>query len=129
MVAMLITTAFACAIVAFLAVSRWRTRPLVTESFDSAAGKKVVLVHAEWCGHCKELLEDGGVWAGVKKRLPGITVEEADEASNPQIVKALDVRSFPSIHITEGGKSVAVFQGSRTEDALVQFVMKHIKQA
>ena len=89
--------------------------------------KRLVVIHAQWCGHCTELLKDGGVWDGVKAKLPGVSVEELDEASDPETIQQLNVTSFPSICVLDGNKSVAHFDGDRTVDSIVEFAMQHIQ--
>lgn len=89
--------------------------------------KKLVVIHAQWCGHCKELLKSGGVWEEVKSKLPGVPVQEIDEAGSPEIVKKLDVTSFPDIRVMDGDESVAKFDGERTADAIVDFAMENTK--
>ena len=96
------------------------------EHFESKQKKRLVVVHAQWCGHCKELLKEGGVWEGVKKKLPGVTVEEIDEAADPETVKSLNVTSFPTVLVMEGSTSVAQFDGDRTIDGIAEFALKHI---
>lgn len=95
------------------------------EGFESS--KRLVVVHAEWCGHCKELLKEGGVWTKVKGELPGVDVREIDEASDPDTVKSLDVTSFPDIRIIDGDKSVAKFEGERNVQSIVEFAIKHVQ--
>jgi len=89
--------------------------------------KRLVVVHAQWCGHCKELLKKDGVWDGVKKKLPGVTVEEIDEEADPETIKSLNITSFPTVLVMDGPSSVAQFEGERTVDGIVEFAMKHIK--
>lgn len=94
------------------------------EGFESS--KRLVVVHAEWCGHCKELLKDGGVWSKVKSELPGVDVREIDEAASPEMVKSLDVTSFPDIRVLDGDESVAKFEGERSVQAIVEFAMQYV---
>ena len=97
---------------------------------DGRGGARLVVVHARWCGHCTELMRDGGVWSQVKRRLPGVPVEDIDEARNPGAVKRLGVTSYPSIHVVdEDGNSVAQFQDKRSADAVVDFALANIRTA
>lgn len=94
------------------------------EGFEGA--KRLVVFHAQWCGHCKELLKDGGVWQEVKEKLPGVPIQEIDEASNQELIEKHDVTSFPDIRVLDGESSVATFEGDRTADAIAEFALKHI---
>lgn len=93
----------------------------------TAPKKELLLVHAEWCGHCKRLLEAGGVWDNVKKSLPGVQIREVDEADNAELVGKLNVTSFPDIRIVQGDETVAQFEDERTKDSIIEFVLKHIR--
>ena len=100
------------------------------ESFEGGAagrgGRKLVVIHAAWCGHCTTLLSAGGVWSRVKKSLPGVHVTEIDEADEPDLISKLDIKGFPDIRIMDGTRTVATFNGQRTVDAIVEFALKHI---
>lgn len=99
------------------------------EAFAEKPARRLVLVHAEWCGHCKRLMASGGEWDRAKERLPGIVIEEANEAENADLVQSLSVTSFPAIHIVDADdKSVAQFEGERTEDSIVDFALEHIPE-
>ena len=96
------------------------------EPFTGGAARRLVVMHAEWCGHCRTLLSSGGVWEQVKKSLPGVRVDEIDEATSPELVRALNVTSFPDIRVLEGDDTVASFDGERKHDAIVAFALKHV---
>lgn len=96
------------------------------EPFTGGAGRRLVVVHAGWCGHCRTLLSSGGVWDQVKSSLPGVRVDEVDEATSPDLVRALNVTSFPDVRVLEGDEMVAAYEGERTRDAIVAFVLKNI---
>ena len=95
------------------------------EEFEAA--KRLVVVHATWCGHCKNLLEENGPWTKAKERLPGINVEEIDEADASDLVRTLNITGFPDIRILDGETTVAKFEGERTSDNIVAFALEHIK--
>ena len=99
-----------------------------TEAFTTPRSTETVLtvIHAEWCGHCKRLLAPGGVWSEVKKKLPGVRIEEVDEAKAPDVIQQLNVTSFPDIRILRGNTTVARFEGPRDVGSIVQFALKHV---
>lgn len=100
-----------------------------TEQFQSAggsSGKKLILVHAQWCGHCKTLLAPDGSWSLMKERLPGVQIEEYDESSHPDLVRHLDVTGFPDIRLVDADmNTVAKYMGDRSSDSLVDFVLSN----
>jgi thiol-disulfide isomerase/thioredoxin len=99
--------------------------PQVREGFES--GKRVLLVHAKWCGHCRKLLEKGGVWESVKKELPGVRFEEVEESQATEAIASLGVVSFPDIRIVDTtGASVAKYEGTRDARSIKQFVLANI---
>lgn len=99
-----------------------------TEQFAAirTPGKKLVLVYAEWCGHCKKLMK--GAWKKVKASLPGITIEEINESENPDLVRQLGIQSFPTILVMSADSTEATaYEGSRTAESIVDFVLKNIE--
>jgi len=95
------------------------------ETFD--AESRLVVVHAQWCGHCKTLLKEGGEWDKAKAKLAGVQVEEIDEATSPDLVQKLNVTSFPDIRVLKGDETVAKYEGDRESDRLVEFALQHIR--
>lgn len=94
----------------------------------TAPSKRLIVIHASWCGHCKTLLSTSGPWKQVKKALPGVTIDELDESEHPDLVKSLDIQSFPTIMILDSVNQNAVpYDGPRTKDAIVDFALRNIK--
>lgn len=99
--------------------------PQIREGFTS--GKRVLLVHAKWCGHCRTLLEKDGIWETVKKDLPGIRFEEIEESQATDAISSLGISSFPDIRIVDAtGASVAKYDGSRDVKSLKTFILANI---
>jgi thiol-disulfide isomerase/thioredoxin len=129
-----VVLALACAITALTLFLVFVPRTSVTmsagmsiERFDApgGAGKRVAVVHAQWCGHCKELLKPGGEWEQAKAASPGVTFEEVDEAGNKAMIEALGIDSFPDIRVLDAqGASVAKFEGDRTAAAIAEFAKR-----
>ena len=101
--------------------------PQVTESFNEVSDRKVLLIHAKWCGHCRTLLEPAGTWSQLKKVLPAVRFEELEEqAAGPQIAK-YGVQGFPDIRVVDAaGETVAKFAGPRDVASLQAFVMANV---
>jgi thioredoxin-like negative regulator of GroEL len=99
--------------------------PQLREGFQP--GKRVLLVHAKWCGHCRTLLEKGGVWELTKRELPGIRFEEIEESQAAEVIASLSISAFPDIRIVDAsGASVAKYEGARDTKSLKEFVLANI---
>ena len=113
--------------------AEWFATPARARPFEpfakggASGGRKLVVVHAAWCGHCTRLLAPGGVWSQVKRQLPGVAVQEIDEADAPDLVQALNIGGFPDIRVLDGKHTVATFKGERNASAIAEFALKHIK--
>lgn len=113
----------ACVIIMGVAVYIYM--PQVREGFSE--GKRVLLVHAKWCGHCRTLLAAGGTWEAVKRDLPGIRFEDIEEAQAAEVIASLGIASFPDIRIVDStGASVARYEGARDPKSLKQFILANI---
>lgn len=125
-VQLLLCALLACVVVMGLGVYFYM--PQVREGFTS--GKRVLLVHAKWCGHCRTLLEKGGVWESVKKELLGVRFEEVEESQAAEAIASLGVVAFPDIRIVDTtGASVAKYEGARDARSIKQFVLANITPA
>ena len=96
-----------------------------SEGFTGGSSKELVIVKAEWCGHCKKAmpqfnqlvrnspikLQDG---SEVKVRL-------LDEANDKAEVKMLGVSGFPTIKYMVDGEAQD-YNGPRTYDGVLSFL-------
>ena len=104
--------------------------PRVRESFEGGdMGDGLQLVHATWCGHCKELLKQGGEWDKLKAALPGVRIVELDEATleGKAAVKEGDVQGFPDIRAVKGRATFKKYEGARTVEAMKAFVLANVR--
>ena len=88
-------------------------------------GKKLVLIYADWCGHCKKIKP---TWDKVSEK-----VNKEDELKmvkincgegtpeQKQLMSKYDVDGYPTILIVDNGKATP-YEGDRTEDALLKQV-------
>jgi thioredoxin-like negative regulator of GroEL len=84
-------------------------------------------VHAKWCGHCRTLLEKGGVWEATKRELPGIRFEEVEESQATDVITSLSISAFPDIRIVDSsGASIAKYEGPRDSKSLKDFILTNI---
>ena len=98
--------------------------------FQGNKKETLLLIHAEWCGHCKKLMPDWKSFANNYKQQksgPNIGVATLNEAKmkenvSEEIVKDWDVQSFPTILVVdEHYKKVAVYDGDRSVSAFETF--------
>lgn len=114
-----VVTALSLAVVTRPQNGRWEGFDAVPAGDDAPS---VAVVHATWCGHCRELLKPGGIWERAKASLPTVKFVEIDEAEHGDLVKTLGITSFPDIRrMGVGGKSLAKFEGDRTVENIVTF--------
>lgn len=88
-------------------------------------GKKLVLIYADWCGHCKKIKP---TWDKVSEQ-----VNKEDELKmvkincgegtpeQKKLMSKYDVDGYPTILIIDNGKATP-YDGDRTEDALLKTV-------
>lgn len=84
--------------------------------------ESIVLVHATWCGHCKDFQAQNGTWQQfkniVQKKMNVIEIESSVLEKHNM---GLNVMSFPTLfHIKNG--EIKQFQGNRELQSLLQFV-------
>ena len=99
---------------------------------------KIILFHAEWCGHCKRFLP---IWNKFKKYIKdnenkivnskgetiNVKVEEYEEQKDHNTMEALGIRAFPTIQITVNDGEPKDYKGDRTFDALLDAVRGNIQ--
>ena len=103
--------------------------PQIRESFKAARGDSVLLLHADWCGHCRTLLRSGGVWEQLKKHLPGVRFAEVLESSKEghAAKHRYDPNGYPDIRvIAKDGSTVAEYTGARDPVTMMKWVKKHV---
>jgi thiol-disulfide isomerase/thioredoxin len=117
-----VVTALSLAVVTRPRDGKWEGFDAAGDAVPAGSEDSVAVVHAKWCGHCRELLKPGGVWERAKASLPTVKFVEIDEAEHGDLVKTLGITSFPDIRrMGVGGKSLAKFEGDRTAENLVTF--------
>ena len=102
-------------------------RTLGFEGFKS--NKEVVIVKADWCGHCKKAKPEFERLIGASPiRLNDgseVAVRMLDEKGNRDEVQGLGVRGFPTIlYISNGQKTE--YSGPRTYDGVMGFLQSGV---
>jgi len=86
----------------------------------------LVLFHAPWCGHCKNMMPDYNKLAGVMAEKT-VNIIRVDATENQQMASKFKVQGFPTlIFIPKGGKPMTYKYG-RDLDAFSQFLEPYAK--
>lgn len=79
---------------------------------------KVVLVHAPWCGHCRNMMP-AFVEAAAAER--SVTWMRVDGNVAPSIVRREDLRGFPTVYGIMRDGSITQHDGGRDVRSLIEF--------
>lgn len=82
--------------------------------------KKLVLIYAEWCGHCKKMKPE---WDKFEKTYPDNCVSyesETQEAKN--LFKKHNLSGYPSILVMENDNLVTTYNDDRTFNAYKKYL-------
>jgi len=88
----------------------------------------LLLIHAEWCGHCKRFLPTfQSLCKILNKRgndFPCIAIESEELKKDGGVVSnALDVRGYPSLKFFDQyGKIISDYNGNRSEKDLLNMI-------
>lgn len=86
---------------------------------ETARGLKLIEFYATWCGYCaeqeKELLQMDKIYIG-----------QVDVDSNAELVKKLDIHSFPTFLIYENGREMERFSGYTKKEKLMEALIKYM---
>jgi thiol-disulfide isomerase/thioredoxin len=96
----------------------------LSEGFEGAS-KSVIICKAEWCGHCKKAAPEFQKLLGASpitlKDGSKATVKILDEAKDKAEISKYNVKGYPTILISEGGK-VTEYPGERTAAGVMSFL-------
>jgi len=88
----------------------------------SASGRaKVVLVHAPWCGHCRNMM---GSYVQAASTHNSVEWLRADGNVAHSLVRREDLRGFPTIYGVSADGTVTQHVGARDADSLIAFAKK-----
>ena len=91
------------------------------ENFENEKSKKLVYFYMNGCGHCEKFSPIWEKFSNNNKSSIKTYKLERTEAGDK--IKKYDVKGFPTILLLgENNEKIKEYDGSRTEDALIQFV-------
>lgn len=103
---------------------------LKDKSFNETIGKEqnvLVAFTAPWCGHCKSLAPTWESLATDFVSEPNVIIAkvDAEDGGSKQVASEQQIQSYPTIKFwPAGAKEPNKYEGSRTEQALVDFINK-----
>jgi protein disulfide-isomerase A1 len=100
---------------------------LTDANFDEELAKHehlLVEFYAPWCGHCKKLApEYAGAAQELAKRDPPLSIAKVDATENKELGERFGIKGFPTLKFFKGGNP-SDYEGGRTKDAIVNYVVK-----
>lgn len=85
----------------------------------------VTLYYATWCGHCQDFKAE---WDKLKNSKTDATFEEYEDGQDKAKMEADNIRGYPTIKITKGGKCVE-YNGNRTAKDIIYFLTNGMNAA
>merc|ERR1711937_509509 len=100
------------------------------KKFNTVAqkGPGLVLYHATWCGHCKEMLPE---WKKLEERCENnkkLNIASINEDYKDHISEKIKqpIEGYPSIHFINNGKLKKEYSGQRNNNAFMEFLLENI---
>jgi thioredoxin-like negative regulator of GroEL len=87
-------------------------------AMNSNGSPKVILVHAPWCGHCRNMM---GAFVQAAAMEPQISWMRADGNVAPSYVRRDDLKGFPTIYGLTSDGTVSQYTGARDVNSLLAF--------
>jgi thiol-disulfide isomerase/thioredoxin len=76
----------------------------------------LVLVHADWCGHCQRFMP---LWNIISQKIPTFSIESSNLPFFENIIPP--VSGFPTIFYKDAQNKFEKFEGERTEENIRKF--------
>jgi protein disulfide-isomerase-like protein len=110
-------------IAAYVAYSIYLDKSLLQLGGGRLDKKKVlVLFHAPWCGHCKDLMPEWDKVAEKHSSSSDVVLKKVNCDEEPEKAKKHGVSGYPTIILFKGGEK-KVFDDERNADAIENFVL------
>lgn len=97
------------------------------EGFESAEGRSVHILKAEWCGHCQKAMPEFKKLVDASpvtlKSGEKVSIRMLDSDADKDAISALGykVRGFPTL-LVQKGKEFTEYPGERTYDGVMEFL-------
>ena len=87
---------------------------------------KVVMVHANWCGHCRDMMPS--FLDAASKSDKDVEWIRIEAKNGPSVVKRSDLKGFPTIYGVKENGDLVVHAGGRDVSSLMNFSQSLKKQ-
>lgn len=97
------------------------TREFMLEGFSGnqpLEGSKLLLFHADWCGHCKKMKPD---WDRVKSEYPGRCEDVESNNITQEHRDNYNIKGYPTIFIINGNEKTE-WNNDRTYESFKKFL-------
>lgn len=87
----------------------------------------LIFYYVDWCGHCRKFKE---TWAKLENNNDlkrKVNMEKIDCEDNEDIAQKENIEGFPTIRLYGDNNRVIDYEGSRTEESIIDFVEKNIE--
>lgn len=97
--------------------------PSLPANFDpSRHGPAILLCFVHWCGHCRDTMP---VMEKVAHALGSVVpVFSVDGDAFPDLMKAWNVKGYPTILMASGQGDITEYEGPRTFDGITAFACR-----
>jgi len=87
---------------------------------DISKTSRIILVKAEWCGHCQAFKEE---WGKIQKELKSDTIEfiTLDSDADKKMIEKYEVKGYPTI-LVENKDKIVEFTGKRNVNGIKKFI-------
>lgn len=87
----------------------------------------LVEFYAPWCGHCKAFAPDYVKIAAIlKEKGENVACAKVDAPEEQELIEKYDIQGFPTLKLFRKDKKAAPYQGFRSVDALVDWIVRKI---
>jgi thioredoxin-like negative regulator of GroEL len=91
------------------------------QAMAPSGATKVVLVHAPWCGHCRQMM---GSFLEAASQDNSVEWIRVDGNAAPSLVRREDLRGFPTLYGVSADGKVSQHMGPRDTQSLLSFAKK-----
>ena len=100
-------------------------KELNQHTVKSGGTDKLILLHANWCGHCTQFMATWNKIQQTNQKYPNVIFKSYEDAANRHIMNKYNVQGYPTIIFEKSDNTIIQFTGNRTETELQNFILKH----